>query len=54
MYRTSSPWHPLTMSTLAHLGTREDENLSTGFNLSLTSVFGAQPHAGPQEHQETP
>lgn len=34
-----SPWHPLIISTLVHLGTSGDENLNTGLNQSLTSVF---------------
>lgn len=50
--QVGSPWHPLTMSTLVHLGTREGENLSAGLNQPLTSVFWAQPYAGPKRHQE--
>lgn len=46
-----------SVSTLVHLKTREEENLSSGLNQSLTSVFRAQPYAeshirGPKRHQE--
>lgn len=43
-----------SVSTLVHLRTRKEENLSSGLNYqSLTYVFWAQPYAESQDQRDT-